>query len=78
LADTGMTAVALYDYQAGDSDEISFEPDDVITNIEMVWWWFALSVMHTECVQIDAGWWRGHCHGQYGMFPANYVELRSK
>jgi hypothetical protein len=42
LADTGLTAVALYDYQAGDSDEISFEPDDVITNIEMVCGRFAL------------------------------------
>ncbi|KAJ1371232.1 hypothetical protein KIN20_033142 [Parelaphostrongylus tenuis] len=56
----GLTAVAIYDYQKNDDDEISFEPDDVITNIE----------------QIDAGWWRGICNGQYGLFPANYVELR--
>lgn len=32
----GYTAVALYDYQAAADDEISFDPDDVITNIEMV------------------------------------------
>lgn len=44
---------------AGD-DEISFDPDDVITNIEM----------------IDDGWWRGLCKGRFGLFPANYVELR--
>lgn len=44
---------------AGD-DEISFDPDDIITNIEM----------------IDDGWWRGVCRGRYGLFPANYVELR--
>uniref|UniRef100_A0A672JZI8 Cortactin n=1 Tax=Sinocyclocheilus grahami TaxID=75366 RepID=A0A672JZI8_SINGR len=44
---------------AGD-DEISFDPDDVITNIEM----------------IDEGWWRGVCRGTYGLFPANYVEVR--
>lgn len=25
--------------------------------------------------QIDKGWWRGLCKGQYGLFPANYVEL---
>ncbi|KAE9421609.1 hypothetical protein Angca_004739, partial [Angiostrongylus cantonensis] len=56
----GLTAVAIYDYQKNDDDEISFEPDDIITNIE----------------QIDAGWWRGICNGQYGLFPANYVELR--
>ena len=41
------------------SDEISFDPDDVITDIEMV----------------DEGWWRGRCHGHFGLFPANYVKL---
>uniref|UniRef100_A0A7N6F6U4 SH3 domain-containing protein n=1 Tax=Anabas testudineus TaxID=64144 RepID=A0A7N6F6U4_ANATE len=58
--DIGLTAVALYDYQAAGDDEISFDPDDIITNIEM----------------IDEGWWRGVCRGAYGLFPANYVELR--
>nr|XP_021525405.1 src substrate cortactin isoform X4 [Aotus nancymaae] len=58
--DLGITAVALYDYQAAGDDEISFDPDDIITNIEM----------------IDDGWWRGVCKGRYGLFPANYVELR--
>jgi len=23
----------------------------------------------------DEGWWQGSCNGQYGLFPANYVEL---
>ena len=32
----GVSAVALYDYQAAADDEISFDPNDVITNIEMV------------------------------------------
>ena len=32
----GITAVALYDYQAMADDEISFDPNDVISNIEMV------------------------------------------
>uniref|UniRef100_A0A8C7G5X9 Cortactin n=1 Tax=Oncorhynchus kisutch TaxID=8019 RepID=A0A8C7G5X9_ONCKI len=58
--DLGVTAVALYDYQAAGDDEISFDPDDIITNIET----------------IDEGWWRGVCRGAYGLFPANYVELR--
>lgn len=40
-------------------DEISFNPDDVIINIEM----------------IDEGWWKGQCHGRVGLFPAAYVEL---
>uniref|UniRef100_G1RI24 Src substrate cortactin n=1 Tax=Nomascus leucogenys TaxID=61853 RepID=G1RI24_NOMLE len=48
--DLGITAVALYDYQAAGDDEISFDPDDIITNIEM----------------IDDGWWRGVCKGRYG------------
>uniref|UniRef100_A0A2K5KGM3 Hematopoietic lineage cell-specific protein n=1 Tax=Colobus angolensis palliatus TaxID=336983 RepID=A0A2K5KGM3_COLAP len=55
----GISAVALYDYQGEGSDELSFDPDDVITDIEMV----------------DEGWWRGHCHGHFGLFPANYVKL---
>ena len=57
----GVTAIALYDYEAAESDEISFDPDDVITNIEM----------------IDEGWWRGQCRGKFGLFPANYVKIPS-
>lgn len=33
---TGLIAVALYDYQAAAEDELSFDPDEIITNIEMV------------------------------------------
>ncbi|KAL7827323.1 hypothetical protein SRHO_G00330410 [Serrasalmus rhombeus] len=58
--DRGTCARALYDYQAADDTEISFDPDDIITGIEM----------------IDEGWWRGYGpDGHFGMFPANYVEL---
>ncbi|KRY66187.1 Src substrate cortactin [Trichinella pseudospiralis] len=60
MADTGVRAVALYGYEASDVDEISFEPDDIITNID----------------KMDVGWWRGMCRGKYGLFPANYVEER--
>ncbi|KAK9884922.1 hypothetical protein WA026_009159 [Henosepilachna vigintioctopunctata] len=60
IIDTGISATALYDYQAAADDEISFDPDDIITHIE----------------QIDEGWWRGLCRGKYGLFPANYVELQ--
>uniref|UniRef100_A0A3B5B6W0 Src substrate cortactin-like n=1 Tax=Stegastes partitus TaxID=144197 RepID=A0A3B5B6W0_9TELE len=42
-------------------DEISFNPDDIITNIEM----------------IDEGWWKGLCHGRIGLFPAAYVERQN-
>ncbi|XP_018328164.1 src substrate protein p85 [Agrilus planipennis] len=60
LVDTGLTAIALYDYQAAADDEISFDPDDIITHVEM----------------IDEGWWRGLCNEKYGLFPANYVQLQ--
>jgi len=56
----GICAIALYDYQAMADDEISFDPNDIITNIEMV----------------DNGWWAGEVNGQRGMFPANYCEIR--
>lgn len=57
--DRGLCARALYDYQAADDTEISFDPDQIITHIEM----------------IDEGWWRGFGpDGHFGMFPANYVE----
>lgn len=47
-------------FPPADNTEISFDPDDIITGIEM----------------IDEGWWRGYGpDGHFGMFPANYVEL---
>jgi len=33
---TKLVAVALYDYQAADNDEISFDPNDIITDIVQV------------------------------------------
>ncbi|KAK5650833.1 hypothetical protein RI129_001862 [Pyrocoelia pectoralis] len=60
IVDTGLSAIAVYDYQAGAEDEISFDPDDIITHVE----------------KIDEGWWRGLCKGKYGLFPANYVQLQ--
>uniref|UniRef100_A0A8C6PRW3 Drebrin-like b n=1 Tax=Nothobranchius furzeri TaxID=105023 RepID=A0A8C6PRW3_NOTFU len=45
---------------SADDTEISFDPEEIITGIEM----------------IDEGWWRGFGpDGHFGMFPANYVEL---
>ena len=56
----GLTARALYDYQAEGEDELTFDPDEIITDIE----------------QIDDGWWMGNNpRGERGLFPANYVEL---
>lgn len=56
----GMKARALYDYQAADNTEITFDPGDIITHIDT----------------IDDGWWQGlGPDGTYGLFPANYVEV---
>lgn len=45
---------------SADDTEITFDPDDVLTNVE----------------QIDEGWWMGTApDGSRGMFPANYVEV---
>ena len=45
-----------------DDSEISFDPGDVITDIE----------------KVDEAWWVGNApNGHRGMFPANYVEERS-
>ncbi|XP_059406219.1 drebrin-like protein isoform X2 [Carassius carassius] len=50
---------ALYDYQAEDDTELSFEPGDIISDVET----------------IDKAWWRGSSKdGHQGLFPANYVE----
>ena len=35
-AGQGKCAVAVYDYQAGDDDELTFDPGEMITNIEFV------------------------------------------
>lgn len=41
-------------------DEVTFDPGDVITNIE----------------EVSDGWWLGEVNGMRGLFPANYVELQ--
>ena len=50
----------LFHFITADDDELTFDPEEIITNIE----------------QIDEGWWRGVCRGKIGIFPANYVELQ--
>ncbi|KAJ8248685.1 hypothetical protein COCON_G00233560 [Conger conger] len=57
--DSGISARALYDYQAADDTEISFGATDIITGISTN----------------GDGWWKGYNpDGCYGLFPANYVE----
>jgi len=49
--------VALYDYQAQQSDELSFVKGNVIA---------VLSKDHPD-------WWMGELAGNTGIFPANFV-----
>ena len=34
--DNGLTAVALWDYEAEEDDEVTFDPGEIITHIEMI------------------------------------------
>ncbi|KAL6740707.1 hypothetical protein Aduo_014038 [Ancylostoma duodenale] len=57
------TATALFDYEAGQSDELSFKAGDVIVIVD----------------KKDADWWAGHkvdTPNVRGLFPANYVQMR--
>ncbi|XP_031432344.1 myosin IEb [Clupea harengus] len=49
---------ALWPYDAQDTDELSFNGDDIIDIL----------------TQDSSGWWYGRLRGREGMFPGNYVE----
>ena len=55
-----MVRRAMYDYNAADTDEVSFVEGDIIT----------------YCQPIDAGWMEGTVDRtqQRGMLPSNYVD----
>lgn len=54
-------AIAEYDYEAGEENELTFAENDKIINIEFV----------------DDDWWLGELSttGEKGLFPSNYVAL---
>lgn len=58
---TGITAVAQYDYEKDEDNEIGFEEGDLIVDIEFV----------------DEEWWSGtHSKtGELGLFPGSYVQV---
>ena len=57
---TGKNYIAVYDYTAADTDEVTFVEGDTIVN----------------CQHVDEGWMTGTVQRtkQWGMLPANYVE----
>lgn len=56
----GPYAVALYSYEASESNELSFPGGAIITEIEFE----------------DEEWWSGVYYNQRNLFPSNYVELK--
>lgn len=59
---SGQSAVAEYDYDKEEDNEISFKEGDLIVEIEF----------------IDLDWWSGKhsVSGETGVFPGNYVKLQ--
>ncbi|KAL9056141.1 MAG: hypothetical protein Q9162_003102 [Coniocarpon cinnabarinum] len=56
----GRTAIAQYDYEKAEDNEIELREGEQITGIDMV----------------DDDWWMGvNKKGEQGLFPSNYVEL---
>ncbi|XP_038138343.1 unconventional myosin-If [Cyprinodon tularosa] len=54
----GPRCRALYQYIGQDTDEITFEANDVFDLVK----------------EDPSGWWTGRIHGKEGLFPGNYVE----
>ena len=58
-AKTGLCRVmAMYDYSAQNSDELTFKRGDVITVDD----------------KSDPDWWKGTLGATSGLFPSNYVQ----
>lgn len=57
----GAIATALYDYEKDEDNEIELNEGELVTDIDFV----------------DSEWWAGkNQKGEYGLFPAAYVELQ--
>ncbi|KAF8982314.1 hypothetical protein BGZ46_001483 [Entomortierella lignicola] len=67
----GQAAVALYDYQAGEPNEITFAEGETISAIDV-------RIVENDLWFVTDDWWSGtNAAGAKGLFPANYVELIS-
>ena len=56
----GKRAVAQYDYERVEDNELELQEGELVTDIDMV----------------DEDWWMGtNSRGEQGLFPSNYVEL---
>jgi len=59
-AESGPFAIAVYEYEAAEDNEISFPEGAKIENLAFP----------------DEDWWEGEYQGKRGLLPANYVELK--
>jgi hypothetical protein len=60
-AASGVTAIALYAYEAAQEGDLAFAAGQVINVLD----------------QSDpSGWWQGELHGATGYFPSTYVQLQ--
>ena len=55
-----MEAVAIYDFVAADNSQLAFQKGQIIKDVTV----------------LDDGWAKGQLSGEYGRFPANFVEMR--
>ena len=56
----GPSAIAEFDYDASEDNELTFKEGDIITDID----------------QVDDDWWLGSLNGERKLFPSNYVKLQ--
>ncbi|VDL96525.1 unnamed protein product [Schistocephalus solidus] len=56
-ADTGISAIALYDFTGSQDDELTMKAGEVVTNIN----------------KFHEDWWEGYIGDRFGIFPAAYV-----
>ncbi|XP_048861414.1 intersectin-2-like [Brienomyrus brachyistius] len=54
--------ITMYDYKAGNEDEMSFSKSQLI------------NVLNKD----DANWWKGELNGVVGLFPTNYVKMTTE
>ena len=57
-----IRAIALYDYEKAEDNELELREGEIITSIDM----------------LDEDWWMGqNSRGESGLFPSNYVEVQN-